>query len=522
MRLLTAAACLLLIATQALAGGEPNRPNIVIVLADDMGYGDLGCYGHPVIKSPNLDKFATQGMRFTQGYSASAVCSPSRSAIMTGRTPYRNGVYDWIPAGSEVHLRTSEVTIATLLRRLGYATCHVGKWHLNGLFNNAKQPQPNDHGYDWWLATQNNAAPSHKNPTNYVHNGKEVGEIKGFSSHIIVDEAVRWLKDERDKKKPFLLSVWFHEPHLPIESDPKVQENYPDLVKNDPDKAQHHGNITQADAAFGRLMQALADMNLAENTIVIFTSDNGPEGNGLKGRTRGSTGGLRGRKRSVYEGGIRVPFMVRWPGHVPAGKTSEQPVVGSDIFATLCEVTKTPLPKDRVIDGVSFVPAFSGKEIERKIPMYWRCAIAPEELKVAMRVGDYTILANPGMTKFEMYNLKTDVKQTMDLVEKEPQKFDAMKKTLLKLNAEIEAEGPGWWKGKETGPKKSKDKKLDKLSQATSSPTASSCSRPHRNWATAAASNADSSAGFPLRRDAPAPVRDRPRLACPRSASAST
>ena len=451
---------------------KPTQPNIVVVLADDMGYGDLACYGNTVIKSPNLDKFATQGLRFTQGYSASGVCSPSRSAILTGRTPYRNGVFNWIPENSEVHLRTSEITIATLLRRAGYATCHVGKWHLNGMFNNPKQPQPNDHGYDWWLATQNNAAPSHKNPVNFVRNGKAAGEIKGFSSQVIVDEAIHWLDKERDKDKPFLLSVWFHEPHLPIESDPKFQANYPDLVKSDPDKAQHHGNITQADDAFGRLMLALARMGLDENTIVIFTSDNGPEGNGLKMRTRGSTGGLRGRKRSVYEGGIRVPFIVRWPGHVPANKTSDTPVMGTDIFATLCEITKTPLPKDRVIDGASIVPAFTGKEVERKLPMYWRCPIAPEELKIAMRVGDYTILANPGLTKFEMYNLKTDVKQTDDLAVKEPDRFEAIKKTLRKLNAEIEAEGPDWWKGKEIAPKKKDAKKVDKLSHAPRSPSA--------------------------------------------------
>ncbi len=467
IRVCLAIVSLVSIVTVPAVAQEPKtkRPNIVIVLADDMGYGDLACYGNTVIKSPNLDKFATQGMRFTQGYSASGVCSPSRSAILTGRTPYRNGVFNWIPENSEVHLRTSEITIATLLRRLGYATCHVGKWHLNGMFNNPKQPQPNDHGYDWWLATQNNAAPSHKNPNNYVRNGKAIGEVKGFSSQIIVDEAIQWLEKERDKDKPFLLSVWFHEPHLPIESDPKFQANYPDLIKSDPDKAQHHGNITQADDAFGRLMQALAKMNLADDTIVIFTSDNGPEGNGLKMRTRGSTGGLRGRKRSVYEGGIRVPFMVRWPGHVPAGKTSDQPVVGTDIFATLCKITRTPPPKDRVIDAVSFVPAFSGKEIERKGPMYWRCPIAPEEFKIAMRVGDHTILANPELTKFEMYNLKTDVKQTDDLVAKEPQKFEAMKQALKKLNAEIEAEGPDWWKGKEVAPKKKDAKKIDKLSR---------------------------------------------------------
>jgi arylsulfatase A len=444
--------------------GEPRKPNVVIVLADDMGYGDLGCYGHPLIKSPNLDQFAKQGMRFVQGYAACAVCSPSRSAILTGRTPYRNGVYNWIPEGSDLHLRTSEITVAKLLQQLGYATCHVGKWHLNGLFNSPQQPQPNDHGYDWWLATQNNAAPSHKNPINFVRNGKAVGEIKGFSAEIIVDEAIHWLEKERDKAKPFMLAVWFHEPHLPIETDLRFQENYPDFLKSDPDRAQHHGNITQLDDAFGRLLQALEKLGGADNTIVVFTSDNGPEGDGHKGRTRGSTGGLRGRKRSVYEGGIRVPFMVRWPGHVPAGSTSNQPVVGSDIFTTICTLAKAAIPQDRPIDGVSLLPAFQGKQLERQIPLYWRCAIAPDVFKIAMRQGDHTLLANPALTTFELYNLKTDVAQTTDLQDREPERFNAMRNTLIQLNSEIEKEGPPWWQGKEIAPKKKEAKKVDKQS----------------------------------------------------------
>ena len=171
--------------------GNPTfakKPNIVVFLVDDMGWGDLACYGNKIIKSPHLDKFATEGVRFTQCYSACGVCSPSRSAILTGRTPYRNGVWRWIPGGHTTHLRESESTLPELLKENGYATCHVGKWHLNGHFNSDKQPQPNYHGYDHWMATQNNAAPNHKNPKNFVLNGKEMGLLEGFSAPLVATE----------------------------------------------------------------------------------------------------------------------------------------------------------------------------------------------------------------------------------------------------------------------------------------------------------------------------------------------
>ncbi len=233
-----------------------DKPNVVIFLADDLGYGDLGCYGHPRIKTPNLDAFAKAGVRLTQCYAASGVCSPSRSAILTGRTPRRNGVYTWVAGGSEVHLRTSEVALPRLLKEAGYATCHVGKWHLNGKFNDPAQPQPNDHGYDHWMATQNNAGPSHKDPANFVRNGKAVGKLEGFSAPLVADEAIDWLTTKRDKAKPFFLAVWAHEPHLPIETDPQFQKPYADLAE---DVRQHRGNVSQLDHAFGRLMTALDD-----------------------------------------------------------------------------------------------------------------------------------------------------------------------------------------------------------------------------------------------------------------------
>ncbi len=264
--------CALMVAASSVCSAADSRPNIVVVLADDLGWGDLGCYGHPLIKTPHLDHFAKQGLRLTQCYSASAVCSPSRSAILTGRTPYRNGVFTWIPEGRDIHLRRSEITFPKLLHDVGYATCHVGKWHLNGYFNDPRHPQPNDHGYDWWLATQNNAAPSHKDPNNFVRNGKPVGQLTGFSASLVVDEGIKWLKEHRNTDQPFLLSVWTHEPHLPIESDPQFQELYRDLPNAD--QRQHHGNVTQLDAAFGRLMATLDELKLADNTFVVFTADN--------------------------------------------------------------------------------------------------------------------------------------------------------------------------------------------------------------------------------------------------------
>ena len=448
---------LALLATGPLVAQE--RPNVVIFLADDLGYGDLGCYGHPVVKTPNLDRFATQGVRFTQCYSASAVCSPSRSAILTGRTPYRNGVYTWIPAGSDIHLRTSEVTLATLLRRAGYATCHIGKWHLNGLFNSKTQPQPGDHGFDWWMSTQNNAAPSHKDPNNFARNGQDVGPMEGYSAPLVVDEAVRWLTKERDKAKPFFLCVWTHEPHLPIEAAPELRNLYPDLVKSDPDKAQHHADVTQMDHAFGKLMKALDDLKLSGNTLVIFTSDNGPEGNGVKGRTRGSTGGLRGRKRSLYAGGIQVPGMIRWPGKAPASTTSDVPIIGSDLFPTVLAAAGAPVPKDRVLDGANILAALDGKPVERKVPMYWRYHGAPEPMKVALRDGDWKIMADQGLTKFELYDLKADPRETTDLAAKEPERLQALQKTLRRLHDEIEREGPQWWRQEvEAEPKPNKKK----------------------------------------------------------------
>ncbi|TWT84113.1 Arylsulfatase [Planctomycetes bacterium CA13] len=451
--------CLLLLSSPAVAN---DQTNFIVFLADDLGWGDLACYGNPEIQTPNLDLFAGEGVRFTQAYAACGVCSPSRSSILTGRTPYRNGVWRWLPAGNQAHLRESEITIPELLRSKGYQTMHSGKWHLNGYFNRPEQPQPNDHGYDWWFATQNNAAPTHKDPINFVRNGTEVGPLKGFSAPICASEATNWLKTQRDPESPFFITVWTHEPHLPIESDPEFMKLYNDI--ENPGVRQHHGNVTQMDHAFGNLMKTVNELGLRDNTFVIFTSDNGPEGSGKgnlknpqsqQNRTWGSTGGLRGRKRDSHEGGIRVPGIVRWPGKIDPGTVSNVPIIGSDIFSTVLDIAGVPLPTDRTIDGVSMLPACAGKPVERPVPLFWRTHIAPTASHAAMRIGDWKLVADRDLQNFQLYEIRKDWKEENDLAEQMPEKLAQMKEKFIEVWEGVEKEGPSeWWRDQPDGGKK--------------------------------------------------------------------
>ena len=278
-----------------------TKTNFVIFVADDMGWGDSATYGNELIKTPNMDKLASQGVKFTQCYSACGVCSPSRSAILTGRTPYRNGVWRHLSGNHEAHLRDSEITYPELLKDVGYETCHVGKWHLNSKpqFNNPEYPQPGEHGFDYWMNTQNNASPSHKDPDNFFRNGEPVGKLEGYSAQLVAAEAAHWLKDIHDPAKPFAMSVWVHEPHKPIATDSRFESLYEGHANS-----KYMGNISQLDHALGMVMDALDAQGVSENTLLFFTSDNGPVR-----ASGGTTGGLRGGKRSDHEGGIRVPAL---------------------------------------------------------------------------------------------------------------------------------------------------------------------------------------------------------------------
>ncbi len=469
MRLLTLLALALLsIPSAATAQAKAGRPNIVVILCDDLGYGDLGCYGHPAIKTPNLDKLASQGVRFTQCYAAAPVCSPSRAGLLTGRTPSRTGVYTWIDVNNPMHLPAREVTLATLLRPFGYRTAHIGKWHLNGMFNSAKQPQPGEHGFEHWFSTQNNAGPSHQDPKNFVRNGQPVVQLQGFSCQLVADEGIAWLKKHGAGPDPFFLYVCFHEPHEPVASPAELVASYKGQARNE-DEAQYFANVANMDRAVGRLMSTLDELGAAENTVVFFTSDNGPETlNRYKGSNRsyGSAGPLRGRKLWLYEGGIRVPGIIRWPGQAPPGRQSDEPLWSCDLLPTLCRVTGAKVPADRPIDGTDFLPALTGKKIERKTPLFWHYYRALGEPRVALRDGDWVVVAHCGplpqgaggalragdmemiraakLTTFELYNLKDDLHQDRDLARDQPERLRAMSEQLRALYREVLAEGPAW------------------------------------------------------------------------------
>ncbi len=428
-----------------------DRPNIVVFLCDDLGYGDLQCYGHPHIKTPNLNRLAAEGIRFTDFYSAAPVCSPSRVGLLTGRSPNRAGVYDWIPAAGkpkpdareQVHMRASEITIPQLLSDAGYATCMAGKWHCNSEFNNRKQPQPGDFGFDHWLATQNNAAPSHLNPTNYVRNGQAIGRVESSSCQIAVDEVIRWLDGRADRDRPFFAFVPFHEPHEPVASPKKLVEKYQSVARNE-DQAQYFANVENVDTAVGKLIGALDRLGVRENTLVIFTSDNGPETLNryrAANRSYGIPGPLRGMKLHTTDAGFRVAGIMNWKGRIKPGQTINTPVSSLDFLPTFCELAQVRRP-DVSLDGTSFLPIIDGGAMVREKPLVWAYFNALNDARVAMRDGKWKVLAklnagrvpklqnitektlpivkNAKLTDIEVYDVSVDIGEQQNLAEAEP------------------------------------------------------------------------------------------------------
>lgn len=415
---------------------QQSRPNVVFILADDLGYGDLASYGHRHINTPYLDKLASEGISFTDFYSPSPLCSPSRAGFLTGRTPYRTGIQSWIPQGEDIYLRPDELTIATVLKDQGYQTFLAGKWHLNGGLDEEKHTQPQDHGFDKWLACHAFALPTHKNPNNFYEDGRALGVLEGFSADIAVDKAIEYIAS-RDKNKPFFLYLPMAEVHSEIASPDTFNEQYSEFTRGEIDldnladrgPGEYYANVSYMDNQIGRLLETLDDMALRENTIVVFTSDNGPVTTDWRRwwevNMYGETGGLRGRKADLYEGGLRVPCMIRYPNHIKAGSVSAEPTHGYDIFPTLCGLLNIDLPKDRDIDGVNLAPIFDNKVLERGEPLFWafqtRPGDAPEGYEYAVRQAKWKLISNADVNKVLLYDLETDPYETRELSKRYPE-----------------------------------------------------------------------------------------------------
>jgi len=461
---------------------EPEiPPNIILMLADDLGYNDLSCYRNtigvqsensPSSQTPFIDNIAEKGMYFTDFYCGAAVCSPSRAALLTGRNKTRLGIYNWIPEGVPMHLESEEITLAELLKQKNYATGHFGKWHLCS--GNMPQPEPLDQGFDYAFWTHNNAIPSHENPTNFIRNRDEQGEIKGYSSHLVVQEAIQWLNRRKEDKNPFYINIWFHEPHEKTAA--------PDSLKfRHKDHQAYYGCIENMDYAVGKLMKYLKENGLDENTLIIFTSDNGSQ-------NAGSNDPLRGAKCFQYDGGIRVPFIAYWKGKIKAGTKSD--VLGhfTDVLPTISAITQSQIPQDRVIDGenLSGVLLGTSKDYQRKNPIFFYRYF--HDPICMLRQGDMVLLAyqnKPESPKssydakaealftpevgeptwsqwsfqeshmeaiklqkpqyFELYNTRTDIGQQRDIALDNPALLEGMKQIMLRTRKEMIDEGGDWY-----------------------------------------------------------------------------
>ncbi|MCB9383123.1 MAG: sulfatase-like hydrolase/transferase [Bryobacterales bacterium] len=379
---------------------QQPRPNIVLVMADDMGWGETSYYDHPVLKTPNLDAMAASGLRLDRFYAGAPNCSPTRSTVMTGRNNDRVGVFD-----HGFPLRLQERTVAQALRDAGYSTAHFGKWHLNGLQGPgvpvlaSDERNPGAFGFTNWLSVTNffDIDP-------LMSREGEFEQFQGDSSEIVVDEAVQYIRAHQVDDAPFFAVIWYGSPHSPFLASERDRDPFANLEEA---SANHYGELVAMDRSIGTLRTALRELGLTENTLLWFNSDNG----GLPGVTPETVGGLRGFKNSVYEGGLRVPAVIEWPAHIKP-RITEHPAGTVDIFPTIADVVG--LDKAVMIeplDGVSLTPLFEGEIGPREKPLGFS-----HRGRAALIDNDWKILTQDvEKGEYEVYNLRDDPKEEKDL-----------------------------------------------------------------------------------------------------------
>ena len=450
-----------------------QSPNLILINVDDLGWKDLGCYGSDVYETPNIDKLARNGLKFTNAYSACAVCSPTRAAIMTGRYPARLGVTDWIrarfqggkipkdkknPSGwvgsknkkvlcpqNALWMELEEVTIAEKLKEDGYATCHIGKWHLG-----ADDWYPEKQGFDEnYGGCDYGQPPSYFDPFKnkrldgiYGLPGKKQGQ---YLTDRECDEAVMFIKKNRQKK--FFLNFANYAVHTPIQAKPSLLDKYKTKIQSLDTKQKNAAYATMVesvDQAVGRIITILKEEGIIDRTLIIFTSDNG----GLLGVTNNAP--LRSGKGFPYEGGIRVPLIIFWPDFINGGKVIDTPVSSIDFFPTLCSAAGIKNSTDEVVDGLNLLPLIKGENNIKRQSLFWhfphyRGKINPYSI---IRNGDWKLIKRYDGKPFELFNLKNDLSEKNDLSQDMPEKVKELNEEimiwLLKTNARVPRANPDY------------------------------------------------------------------------------
>ena len=434
--------------------GEGRSPNFVFIFCDDLGWADLPCHGHRSVLAhggwivrdelnmPNIDRMAQEGTTFTQFYVSSAVCSPSRTGIMTGMFPSRLGIHDYL-AGTKLNkergmpdfVDPQVPTVTRLLKDTGYATAHFGKWHLG---RGSDAPPPEQYGIDRYDNCLNGP-------------GKRPG-----STEMIADETISFIENHRDT--PFYINAWLYDPHSPLRPTEEHLKPYEHLSPKWGDQKGAlqvwYAVLTNIDRHVGRILDKLDDLGLSENTVVIFSSDNGPE-SGLMaftshygGASSTSTGPFRGIKRSLYEGGIREPFIVRCPGMTPAGKVNSSTVIGGvDFLPTVCGLAGAELPDGMMLDGENMAVALEGKPRYKSKPLMWENRfpvyghVIHKSPMLAIRDGRWKLLMNPDESRIELYDIPNDPTELNNLAEKNPGIVARLSDRVMKWQATL-PDGP--------------------------------------------------------------------------------
>jgi arylsulfatase A-like enzyme len=427
-----------------------HKPNVVFIYADDLGFGDLACHGHPQIKTPNLDRLAREGTDFWSFTVVNPVCSPSRTGIVTGQFPSRWGVHQHFASHEQNEQRNmpdwldpDAPLLPRVLKQAGYRTAHYGKWHLSG-GGVADAPLPAVYGYDDAKVWTGPGPHVFDGTAHRLASGEASAHDQEAASWISVaatDHAVNFIRNANGK--PFYINLWLHETHHLVSATEEDKKPYPEVAE--PHRT-YYAAVTRADRQVGRILDLLDELSLAESTIVIFSSDNGPENSHTQPGekfyySQGSTGDLRGRKRSLLMGGVNVPFLVRWPGHVPAGRIDKgTAIAGVDVFPTLLAATGTATPQGYVSDGESMLDALQGQPQSRTKPVFWwwQGGHAGDDWPTfAMRDERWVLVLDETKTREELYDVVADRVQAKNLATEQPERVAKMRAGIASWHATL-------------------------------------------------------------------------------------